>query len=37
MKEEASLENTVNFVPEVHMVSRDDFVAEVNVQLILST
>ena len=37
MMEEASLENTVNFVPEVQMVSRDDFVAEVNVQLILSS
>ena len=38
MKEEASSEDTiVNFVPEVQMVSRDDFVAEVNVQLILRT
>ena len=37
MKEEASSENTINFVPEVQMVSRDDFVAEVNVQLILSS
>ena len=37
MKKEASSENTVNFVPEVQMVSRDDFVAEVNVQLILSS
>ena len=38
MREESSSEDTiVNFVPEVQMVSRDDFVAEVNVQLILST
>ena len=38
MKEELSSEDTiVNFVPEVQLVSRDDFVAEVNVQLILST